>query len=59
MDTLQVLRSSILESVSEVPGQDVWRIRCLKNYLELKYQREAKHQDTGEIDELIDAVCAT
>ena len=34
--SLQVLRSSILESVSEVPGQDVWRIRCLKNYLELK-----------------------
>ena len=53
------VKSTILGSVSQVPDQDTWRIRCLKNYLEQRYQQEANHQDTTLLDELIDSICAT
>ena len=59
LSPLEVMRSSIQETVSKVPGRDVWRIGCLKNYLELRYKREVNHQDTEELDELIDALCST
>ena len=58
--TLSVeVKSIILGSVSVVPDQDIWRIGCLKNYLEQKYQQDANHQDTTELDELIDSICST
>ena len=53
------VKKAILGSVMQVPVQDTWRIRCLKNYLEQRYQQEANHQDTSLLDELIDSICTT
>ena len=58
-NNLGLLRSTILESTSAVPNQDFWRIRCLKNFLEQKYQLEATHQDTSEMTGLIDSICSS
>ena len=59
LSPLEVMKSRIQETVSKVPGRDVWSIGCLKIYLELRYKREVNHQDTEELDELIDALCST
>ena len=56
---LWLLRSTILGSTSAVPEQDTWRIRCMKNYLEQKYQLDARHEDTSEITGLIDSLCSS
>ena len=58
-DSYGELRSGILEAVSVVPAQDTWRIRCLTNYLEQKYQQEARLEDTSDVTDLIDSVCAS
>ena len=58
-NNMGLLRSTILESTSAVPNQDFWRIRCLKNFLEQKYQLEATHQDTSEMTGLIDSICSS
>ena len=56
---LGILRSTILESTSAVPTQDFWRIRCLKNFLQQKYKLESTHQDTSEMNDLIDSICSS
>ena len=58
-DSYGELRSGILEAVSVVPAQDTWRIRCLTNYLEQKYQQEARLEDTSDVTDLIDSICAS
>ena len=60
LDTnLGLLRSTILKTTSAVPDQDFWRIRCLKKFLDQKYKLEARHQDTSEINDLIDSICSS
>ena len=53
------VKKTILGSVFQVPDQDTWRIRCLKNYLEQRYKQEANHQDTTVLYQLIDSICST
>ena len=56
---LWLLRSTILGSTSAVPEQDTWRMRRMKNYLEQKFQLDARHEDTSEITGLIDSLCSS
>ena len=56
-DPLPSLKKEILALKVSVPVQDSWRLPCLQKFLDRKYALEADHQDTGEIDKLIDSLC--
>ena len=56
-DPLPSLKKEILALKVSVPVQDSWRLPCLQKFLARKYALEADHQDTGEIDKLIDSLC--
>ena len=54
---LPVVKRNLLEMKASVPVQDLWRLPCLQKFLALKYTMEAKNQDTGELDNLIESLC--
>ena len=56
-DVMYKVKKAILESRAEIPVQDGWRLLCLKKFLAQKYVLEAQHQDTDELDKLIDSIC--
>ena len=56
-DPLPAVKRSLLEMKKSVPAQDLWRLPCLQKFLALKYEMEAKHQDTGELDRLTESLC--
>ena len=47
---LPAVKRNLLEMKASVPVQDLWRLPCLQKFLALKYEMEAKHQDTGELE---------
>ena len=56
-NTLMEMRTTILEETTAVPDRNSWRIICLKNYLERRYQLQATYQDTTDINLLIESIC--
>ena len=56
-DKMSKVKTTILSSIADVPRQDSWRVPCLKKFLAQKYLLVAQHQDTDEIDKLIQSLC--
>ena len=56
-DLMFKLKNAILGIRAAVPRQDSWRVPCLKKFLEQKYHLAAQHQDTDDIDKLIQSLC--
>ena len=56
-DPLPSVKKEILALKASVPVQDAWRLPCLQKFLARKYALEADHQDTGEIEKLINSLC--
>ena len=57
MNPLPAVKRNLLEMKASVPVQDFWRLPCFQKFLALKYAMEAKNQDTGELDNLIESLC--
>jgi hypothetical protein len=56
-DLMSKVKITILGIRAAVPRQDIWRIPCLKKFLAQKYALVSQHQDTDEIDKLIESIC--
>ena len=57
--SMLLIRGQILDAKRLIPAQDTWRHKCLMKYLEQKYQLQAALEDTEEIDQLIESLCAS
>ena len=51
------VKITILGIRAAVSRQDSWRVPCLKKFLAQKYVLVGQHQDTDEIDKLIESFC--
>ena len=56
-DMMYKVKQAILDIRADIPMQDGWRILCLNKFLAQQYVLEAQHQDTDELDKLIDSIC--
>ena len=54
-----IVKQMILESKSNVPATDRWRLPCLKKYLDERYQLLARLENTDQLDDLIDSLCSS
>ena len=57
--SMVLMRGKILDAKRSVPGQDCWRLPCLRKFLNQRYQLEASLKDTMEIDLLIESLCSS
>ena len=57
--SMVLMRGKILDAKRSVPGQDCWRLPCLRKFLNQRYQLEASLKDTMEIDLLIESICSS
>ena len=57
MDLMSKVKITILGIRAAVPRQDSWRVSCLKKFLAQKYALVAQHQDTYEINKVIESLC--
>ena len=53
------VRQLILGAKAAVPDRDCWRIECLRGFLNMWYQMNARLDDTSQIDSMIDSLCST
>ena len=51
------VKAALLDFRAPVPVEDGWRLGCLQKFLAEKHVLVAAHQDTDEIDKLIDSLC--
>ena len=56
-DLMSKVKINILGIRAAVPRQDSWRVSCLKKFLAQKYALVAQHQDTYEINKVIESLC--
>ena len=56
-DIMVKVKEALLGLRSSVPLEDGWRFSCLRKYLNERYLLRAGHQDTGEIDKLLESIC--
>ena len=58
-DQLVRVKAALLALRAAVPERDGWRFGCMRNFFEEKYLLAAGHQDTGQMDSLIDSLCSS
>ena len=58
-DNLGKLRQTLLNTKTEVPSKDTWRIACLRKFLSERYEMKSKCQDTEPVQILIDSLCTS
>ena len=51
------VRTALLSLRTPVPLEDCWRIGCLQKFLAERFVLDASHQDTEDMDKLIDSLC--
>ena len=56
-DLMSKVKTTILGIRAAVPRQDSWRVPCLKKFLAQKYLLDAQHQNSDDIDKLIQSLC--
>ena len=44
---------------TSVPVNDFWRVGCLRKYLSERHAMAARHEDTVDMDRLIDSLCTS
>ena len=58
-DNLGKLRQTLLNTKTEVPSKDTWRIACLRKFLSERYEMKSKCQETEQVQILIDSLCTS
>ena len=58
-DQLVRVKAALLALRAAVPERDGWRFGCMRNFFAEKYLLAAGHQDTGQMDSLIDSLCSS
>ena len=56
-DMLIKVKTALLGLRTPVPVEDCWRIACLQKFLAERFVLDASHQDTEDMDKLIDSLC--
>ena len=56
-DLMSKVKVTILGIRAAVPMQDRWKVSCLRKFLEKKYILDTQHQDTDDVEQLIESLC--
>ena len=58
-DPLVKNKAALLSLKTSVPVGDFWRVGCLRKFLSERHVMAARHEDTEDMDRLIDSLCTS
>jgi hypothetical protein len=58
-DLFVKVKSALLSLKKSVPMEDFWRVGCLRKFLSQRHAMAARHEDTVDMDRLIDSLCTS
>ena len=58
-DPLVKVKAALLSLKTSVPLEDIWRVGCLRKFLSERHAMAARHEDTEDMDRLIDSLCTS
>ena len=58
-DLLVKVKAALLSLKTSVPVEDFWRVGCLRKFLSERLAMAARHEDTVDMDRLIDSLCSS